>query len=92
MKVYQLPDVLHEYLVHVLEKHAASGIHPKEGMAVAKLWEAITETVTHIDDTEVQKMAAAGAPRSQSPTGLGKPFPAPGPDVPSEPESGNPNG
>jgi hypothetical protein len=61
MKVYQLPDVLHEYLVHVLEKHAASGIHPEEGMAVAKLWEAVTKNATHIDDAEVRKMASAGA-------------------------------
>ena len=67
MKVLQLPDVLHEYLVHVLEKHAASGIHPEEGLAVSKLWEAVTKHVTHIPDAEIAKMAAAGAPDGQSP-------------------------
>jgi len=61
MKIIQLPDVLHEYLVHVLEKHAGSGIHPEEGIAIAKLWESVTKGATHIDDTEVRKMAAAGA-------------------------------
>jgi hypothetical protein len=61
MKVYQLPDVLHEYLVHVIEKHAASGIHPEEGVAIARLWEAVTKQVTHIDDAQVKAMAAAGA-------------------------------
>ena len=61
MKVIQLPDVLHEYLVHVIEKHAASGIHPEEGVAVARLWEAVTKLSTHIPDTEIAKMAAAGA-------------------------------
>jgi hypothetical protein len=65
MKICQLPDVLHEYLVHILEKHAASGIHPEEGMAVAKLWEAVTKNVTHIDDVEVRKMAAAGTPPAE---------------------------
>jgi hypothetical protein len=67
MKVIQLPDVLHEYLVHVLEKHAGSGIHPEEGMAVSKLWEAITKNATHIDDADVRKMAAAGAPPTETP-------------------------
>jgi hypothetical protein len=66
MKILQLPDVLHEYLVHVLEKHAASGIHPEEGLAVSKLWEAATKNVTHIPDTEIARMAAAGAASGQS--------------------------
>jgi len=65
MKVIQLPDVLHEYLVHVLEKHAASGIHPEEGLAVSKLWESVTKAV-HIPDEQIAKMAAAGAPTGQS--------------------------
>ena len=59
MKVIQLPDVLHDYLVHVIEKHAGSGIHPEEGVAVARLWEFVTKNATHIDDAEVRKMAAA---------------------------------
>jgi hypothetical protein len=67
MKVIQLPDVLHEYLVHVIEKHAGSGIHPEEGLAVSKLWEAVTVKATHIDDAQVQKMAAAATPSGQSP-------------------------
>jgi hypothetical protein len=66
MKVIQLPDVLHDYLVHVIEKHAGSGIHPEEGVAVARLWEAVTKNATHIDDAEVRKMAGTAAPQSQS--------------------------
>lgn len=66
MKVIQLPDVLHEYLVHVIEKHAGSGIHPEEGIAIANLWSAITKNATHIDDAEVRKMAAAASPAGQS--------------------------
>jgi hypothetical protein len=73
MKVLQLPDVLHEYLVHVLEKHAASGIHPEEGMAIAKLWEATVKNVTHIDDTAIAKAAVAGSPAGQSPVVPGPP-------------------
>lgn len=61
MRVIQLPDVLHEYLVHVLEKHAASGIHPEEALAVSKLWEAITKQATHISDDQIAKMVSAGA-------------------------------
>ena len=67
MKVIQLPDVLHEYLVHVVENHAGKGIHPEEGIAIARLYEAVTKNVTHIDDAEVRKMAAAAAPQGQSP-------------------------
>jgi hypothetical protein len=66
MKVIQLPDVLHEYLVHVIEKHAGSGIHPEEGLAVSKLWEAVTKQATHISDEQIAKMAAAGAQTGQS--------------------------
>ena len=57
MKVITLPDPLHEYLVHVVEKHAASGIHPEEGTAVHKLWEAVTKGAQHLDDSAVQQMA-----------------------------------
>jgi hypothetical protein len=66
MKVIQLPDVLHEYLVRVVQDHAAGGIHPEEGIAIAKLWEAVTKTVTHVPDQEIARMAAAGAPSGQS--------------------------
>jgi hypothetical protein len=66
MKVIQLPDVLHEYLVHVIEKHAGSGIHPEEGIAIANLWSAVTKNVTHIADEEIKKMAAAASPQGQS--------------------------
>jgi len=66
MKVIQLPDVLHDYLVHVIEKHAGSGIHPEEGVAIARLWEAVTKQATHIDDAEVRKMAATATPQGQS--------------------------
>lgn len=66
MKVIQLPDVLHEYLVHVIEKHAGQGIHPEEGIAVARLYEAVTKLATHIDDADVKKMVAAASPQGQS--------------------------
>src|SRR5208337_3075920 len=62
MRVIQLPDILYEYLVHVIEKHASSGIHPEEGLAVSKLWDAVTKKVTHIDDAQIAKMAAAATP------------------------------
>jgi imidazolonepropionase-like amidohydrolase len=64
MKVLQLPDVLHEYLVHVLLTYHA---HPEEGVGMANLWDAVTKHVTHIDDAEVRKMAAAGAPPTEDP-------------------------
>jgi hypothetical protein len=67
MKVLQLPDVLHEYLVHVLEKHASSGIHPEEGIAVAHLWDAVTKHAQHFDDQQVRAAAAAATPQGQSP-------------------------
>jgi hypothetical protein len=66
MKILQLPDVLHEYLVHVVEKHAQQGIHPEEGVAIAHLWEAVTKQVQTIDDKELMKMAVAGTPGGQS--------------------------
>jgi hypothetical protein len=66
MKVITLPDVLHEYLVHVIEKHATGGIHPEEGIAVASLWDAVTKKVNHIDDASVAKFAQAGTPAGQS--------------------------
>jgi hypothetical protein len=67
MKVFQMPDVLYDYLVHIVEKHGASGIHPEEGFALSKVWEAVTKNVTHIDDAEVRKMADAGAPPTETP-------------------------
>jgi hypothetical protein len=67
MKVIQLPDVLYDYLVHVVQKHAGSGIHPEEGHAVAHLWEAVTKNVTHLDDAQVKAMADAATPQAQSP-------------------------
>ena len=56
MRIIQLPDPLHEYLVHVVEKHAASGIHPEEGLALSKLWEAVTRAVA-VDEAALQKRA-----------------------------------
>jgi hypothetical protein len=66
MKIIQLPDVLHDYLVHVVERHAQQGIHPEEGTAIAQLWEYVTKNVQHLDDQELRKMAAAGTPTGQS--------------------------
>lgn len=68
MKVLQpLPDVLYDYLVHVVQKYAGSGIHPEEGHAVAHLWEAVTKNVTHLDDEQVRAAVAAATPQGQSP-------------------------
>ena len=64
MKIIQLPDVLHEYLVHVLLTYHA---HPEEGIGMANLWEACAKNVTHIDDGEVRKMATAGIPEPTTP-------------------------
>jgi hypothetical protein len=64
MKVIQLQDSLYDYLVHLIE---SAGVHPREGIAIYHLWEAVTKNVTHIDDAEVRRMAAAGAPQGQSP-------------------------
>jgi hypothetical protein len=73
MRVIQLPDVLFEYLVHVIEKHSSSGIHPEEGLAVFQLWDNLKNKSTHIDDAALEKMAAAGSPVGQSPADpLGK--------------------
>ena len=60
MRVIQLPDVLFEYLVHVIEKHSSSGIHPEEGLAVFQLWDILKNRSTHIDDAAIEKMTAAG--------------------------------
>lgn len=65
MKVIQLPDVLHEYLVHVIQKHAGTGIHPEEGLAVSRLWEAVSKA-THIDDAQMRAMAASASPAGQT--------------------------
>lgn len=67
MKIIQLPDVLHEYLVHLIEAHAAQGIRPEEGLALYQLWDFAVVRATTIPDSEMQKMAAAGAPGGQSP-------------------------
>jgi hypothetical protein len=66
MKVIQLPDVVHDYLVHVLEQYAGRGIHPEEGLALSSLWELCVKKVQSIDDAAIQKMAAAAAPSGQS--------------------------
>lgn len=63
MKVITLPDMLHDYLVHVLLTYHA---HPEEGIGMAQLWDAVSKKATHIDDSAVQKMAQAGTPTGQS--------------------------
>lgn len=67
MKVIQLPDVLHEYLLGLIETHAGRGIHPEEGLAVNRLWDAVKNHATHIDEDAIQKMAEAATPGGQSP-------------------------
>jgi hypothetical protein len=62
MKIIQIPDVLHQYLIHVLETHASRGIHPDEGLAVNRLWEAVTVHVTTISDAEIEKAAKPEPP------------------------------
>ncbi len=80
MKIIQLPDVLHEYLVHLIEAHAAQGIHPEEGLALYQLWDSAVVRVTTIPDAEMQKMAAAGSLDGQSP-------PVPGVESEHDPSS-----
>lgn len=70
MKIIQLPDVLHEYLVHVLLTYRA---HPSEGIGMANLWEAVTKNATHIDDAQVRAMAAAGTPPTEAPANDSEP-------------------
>lgn len=69
MKVIQLPDVLYTYLLELIEMHAGRGIHPEEGMAVNRLWDAVKNRATHIDEGDIQKMAAAASPAGQSSVG-----------------------
>lgn len=61
MKVIQLPDVLYEYLVRTIEAHGARGIHPEEGLALNRLWDAVVNRVTTIPDADLQKAAAMDA-------------------------------
>jgi hypothetical protein len=70
MKVIQLPDVLHEYLLGLIEMHAGRGIHPEEGLAVNRLWDAVKNRATHIDEAAIQMMAGAASPDGQSPVSV----------------------
>src|SRR5258708_7901752 len=67
MKIVQLPDVLHNYLIHLIETPPARGIHPEEGLALNRLWEAAKNRVVTIPDTELEKMTEAGAPEPDAP-------------------------
>lgn len=69
MKVIQIPDPLYDYLLHVIEAHASSGIHPEEGLALNQLWISVKERATHVDDIAIRKMAEAGAPKEQALSG-----------------------
>lgn len=75
MKIVQLPDVLHEYLTELIQNHSARGIHPEEGLAINRLWEAVTRA-THVPDADIQKMAYAATPPAQSPVIQTEPAPA----------------
>src|SRR5208337_3092368 len=55
MKILQLQDDLYAYLVHVVQTHAGGGIDPEEGLAVYKLWEAVTKNATTIDPEALAK-------------------------------------
>jgi len=63
MKVITLPDMLHDYLLHVLTTYHG---HPEEGIALANLWDAVAKKANHIDDSKVAKFAQAGTPAGQS--------------------------
>jgi hypothetical protein len=60
MKIIQLPDELHEYLLHVLKRHAGSGIDPTEGLAVFHLFDAVKNAV-HLDPNAIKQAQAAVA-------------------------------
>jgi hypothetical protein len=74
MKIIQLTDELHEYLLHVLKRHSGMGVDPTEGMAVFQLWDSVTKAV-HIDPNQLKKAQAAVADdkAGQTPTELPEP-------------------
>lgn len=55
MKIIQLPETLHEYLMHLIESHAARGVHPKEGLALYHLYDEVTNHAQSIPDEEIQR-------------------------------------
>jgi hypothetical protein len=59
MKILQLTDDLHDYLVHVLKNYSASGINPQEGLAIYHLWNAVTKDVQHIDPAKLTQIQSA---------------------------------
>lgn len=63
MKIIQLPDVLYQYLLQLIEAYTARGIHPEEGLAVNRLYDAVKNHVTTLPDTDIERMSA-GAPLS----------------------------
>lgn len=66
MKIISIPDVLHPYLVEILELHASRGIHPQEGMAINRLYEAVANAVS-LPDSEIAKgSTVATVPPSRS--------------------------
>lgn len=67
MRVIQLPDLLYDYLLEVVELHTRRGIHPEEGLAAHQLWGAIKNHAVHIDEEAVQKAVLAASPEGQSP-------------------------
>lgn len=66
MKIIQLVDPLYDYLVHMIEEHGSRGIHPQEGLALNRLWDAAVNRATTIPDADIEKMAKAGTPEGQS--------------------------
>lgn len=62
MKILQLPDELHEYLLHVVQTYSGSGIHPKEGLALFQLWDHVSKNVTTVDESKLQRPVAAPEP------------------------------
>jgi hypothetical protein len=50
----------------MIEDHGSRGIHPQEGLALNRLWDAAVNRVTTIPDAEIEKMAKAGTPEGQS--------------------------
>jgi len=58
MKILQLRDDLHEYLVYVIRSHPTP---PEECLAMHHLWEHVTKKATYVDDAAMAKMAQAGA-------------------------------
>lgn len=61
-KVLILEEQLYEYLNHVIERHAARGIDPEEGLALFHLWRAVKNAQTVTNPAPVPEESSPEAP------------------------------